>query len=603
MTQLQFATDASPGGALVSDDSARATALTFATNVHGFAELRSSVPMALTEAFSRFDRAGLPHQRLNDGAGTVYEGRLEDLAINGDGITSTALGYSRALSDSPYTALWSSTDVTQWRPILASEVGGSTPDRYAFDTSNRLYITAQKNATLGNTGAGKYAMLGYLAPSQGSRSIIGVSFDYVYSLPVANWRVAFQTKNADFTGIANPWLFTSVGATGVVTGNIFVTFASAQIVNFFMDYNAADAVFSGETGSAYLIITNVRLVTSTANKVDTTTTANVLAGSNVSVPVVSSARMYVGQRLHMGIPAALGINATVLSIPDSTHFTADLSAAMASGSNVQAHVIYADEIVKDMVSAVSTLNPTQLSSSTALVQSPALDLLNESYQDQYPSDILTRLIGLGDNQATPRQWEWAVWENRQLVYQPRGSTARTWYVDLSQPNIERTLNALANSVYADYQESGGRTLRSALSSDAASIARYGVTRRTMLPVQSTSTTQVAIQQAAQLADTKDPIPRARLTVEAVFDQNGARWPLTAVRANDTIVIRNLPPTLGTVIDRVRILRAVRTELDLFSGVLTIEPESPLPSLTALLARAAAPAWVTTPWWVQIQQRS
>jgi sulfur carrier protein ThiS len=113
---------------------------------------------------------------------------------------------------------------------------------------------------------------------------------------------------------------------------------------------------------------------------------------------------------------------------------------------------------------------------------------------------------------------------------------------------------------------------------------------------------VAAQQAAQLNDTKDPIPRARLTIDAVFDQNGARWPLTAVRANDIIVIRNLPPTLSTTIDRIRILRAIRTELDVFSGVLTIEPESPLPSLAALLARATAPAWVTKPWWVLVNQK-
>lgn len=599
MTQIQFATDASPGGALVSDDSARASSLVAATNVHGFAELRAHIPLALTEAFNRWSAVGMPHQRLNDGPGVVYEGRLEDAAITGDGISTTALGYSRSLSDAPYTALWSKSDVGGFRPFLASDVSTATPDRYAFDTNNRIYITAQKNATLGNTTATKQALIGFELPSNSTRDIIGASFDYVQSLPSASWRVAFQTRNADFSGIANPWLIT--GGVGVSTGNVFVTFAAAKVVNFFMDFNAADAVFTGETGSAYLIITNVRLVTSTANKVDTTMTSAVSSGSNVSVPVGSSARMYVGQRLHLGT-GGLGEGVTVLSIPDSTHFRADLTASYASGQAVQAHIIYADEIVKDMVAAAAALNPTQLSTATTLVQSPALDLLGESYEDQYPADILTRLIGLGDNQSPPRQWEWAVWENRQLVFQPRGATARTWYVDLAQPEIERSVNALANSVYADYQTASGRTLRTSPTSDAASIARYGVTRRTMLPVQSTSATQAAAQQAASLQDTKDPIPRVRLVVEAVFDQNGARWPLTSVRANDTIVIRNLPPTLSTAIDRIRILRAIRTEYDLISGTLTIEPESPLPTLTTLLARAAAPAWVTTPWWVQIQQR-
>src|SRR5689334_10158728 len=171
MTQLQFATDASPGGALVADDSARASALTVATNVHGFAELRSTVPMAQAEAFARYDRAGLPHQRLNDGCLTVYEGRLEDLSLNGDGIMSTALGYSRSLSDAPYTALWSDTNVTHWRPALISEINNAYPDRYATDTNNRVYVTAQKNAILGTTGAAKVGYMVYQIPDQSTRLI------------------------------------------------------------------------------------------------------------------------------------------------------------------------------------------------------------------------------------------------------------------------------------------------------------------------------------------------------------------------------------------------------------------------------------------------
>lgn len=597
MTQLQFATDASPGGALISDDSARATALSFATNVHGFAELRSNVPMPLTEAFQRYDRAGLPHQRLNDGAGVVYEGRLEDLAINGDGVRGTALGYSRALSDAPYTALWSMSDVTQWRPVRTDEVANRVPELYQFDTNNRILIALNEGQTYGNfTDVG--AMV-YQKPEGGVRQIIGLSFDAVVTLPL-NWIFELNTYQSGYAGATGVTVATGNG--GVQPINKFFTFAGCDYVAFSVYNNTGGNYVVAHAPAIWSVkITNVRLVTSTANKVDTTTTANVLAGAGISVPVVSSARMYVGQRLHMGIPAAAGFAATVLTIPDSTHFTADLSAGMASGGNVQAHVIYADEIVRNVISTVSTLNPTQLSSSTTLIQSPALDLFNENYTDQYPFDILNRLITLGDNQATPREWEWAVWENRQLIFQPRGFSARTWYIDLAAPTIERSLNALANSVYADYQEPGGRTLRTTPSSDSASIARYGLARRIKIDVDSTSATQAGVQVAAALQDGKDPAPRAQITTEAVFDQNGARWPLNMVRANDICVIRNLPPTLGTAIDRVRIFRVVRTTYDAMTDTLTLEPESPLPSLTALLARAAAPAYVTTPWWVQNRQ--
>jgi len=597
MTRLQFATDVSPVGELMRDDSARASALSYATNVHGFAEMRSSVPMALPEAFNRYDRSGLPHQRLNDGPAVVYEGRLEDLAITGDGISSTALGYSRALSDIPYTALWSTTDTARWRIYTNAEWTPIEETLYIFDQQDRLSVSLSKGATYqsGNDAGGVIFQI----PNLSSRNVVGISFRYASTLPT-NWSFEMRISD-DPQQNGSSVLFTDTPGTNI--GSKFLTFTGKPVLTIYV-FNSSGAPFTevAETGAHRLIISNVRVVTSTANAVNTTTTAVIAAGINVSIPVVTTARMYVGQIVRLGTVASLGDLVVVKSIPDGTHFVADPTAALVSGGNVQAHVIYADEVVRDLVSVVNATNPNQLSSSTALIQSPSLDLFDETYQDQYGADILTRLITLGDNQTTPRQWEWAVWENRILTYQPRGATARTWYIDLAALDLERTLNALFDSVYGIYQDSANRTLRTAAVSDATSIARAGVTRRTFLQVDSTSATQVGVQVAAKLSDEKDPTPRAKLTTDAIFDLNGARWPATVVRANDIIVIRNLPPTLGTTVDRVRSFRIVRTDLNVITGMLTIEPESPLPTLTALLARAAAPAWVTTPWWVQVAQK-
>ncbi len=216
MTRLQFATDASPGGALVSDDSNRANGLSYATNEHGFAELRSSVPMALAEAFLRYDRAGLPHARLNDGPGAVYEGRIEDVAITGDGISMTALGYSRALSDAPYTALWSSTSVADWEPITSSDITTRNPERYQMDTNNRLFLAPQKNATYANTGQiGEFHLTG---PNGGSRKIVGLSFDYDMIMP-ANWQLIASSWTLSW---ARTNLFT-LNATGALqTGSVLL---------------------------------------------------------------------------------------------------------------------------------------------------------------------------------------------------------------------------------------------------------------------------------------------------------------------------------------------------------------------------------------------
>jgi hypothetical protein len=101
------------GGALIADYSGRLDSLTFATNEHGFAEARVFVPMGTPEAFRIFDLGGPIHMIIsNNSAAKLFEGRVEDIAITGEGVAITALGYGRALSDVPYTAFWTGTDFT-----------------------------------------------------------------------------------------------------------------------------------------------------------------------------------------------------------------------------------------------------------------------------------------------------------------------------------------------------------------------------------------------------------------------------------------------------------------------------------------------------------
>lgn len=246
--------------------------------------------------------------------------------------------------------------------------------------------------------------------------------------------------------------------------------------------------------------------------------------------------------------------------------------------------VYADEIARDLVAAISALNPTQLSSTTALIQSPGLDLRDELYEDEYPAGILTRLARLGDNQTPPRQWEVGVWEDRRLHVRPRGANGRTWYVDVGSVRIERTLDQLRNSAYAVYQDASNRTLRSTASTNAASVARYGLTRRAPVTASTTSATQATTHRDALLEDREDPQPRARFVVDEVFDSMGARYPLWLVRSGDTIVARNLPPNLSTEIDRIRRFRVSETEYNANNDRLSVTPESPLPSLEMLVAR-------------------
>lgn len=577
----------SSGGALLLDATPFVQACEVSTDVHGFERLVAPVLRELAASFQLYD-SGLIYVGLFWGAQIVWEGRLEDPTLyagaSGSGLTAQALGAWRALSDTKYIALWSKSTVTDFRPVLTTEIATAQPDRFTFSAQSYIQIMPQKGATFGTTGAAKQAYYAYIMPDGGTRTIIGAQFAFTFTVPTINWRAILLTQNSAWATVAAPWAFTSAGA-GTTTRAVHVTFTGVDRLSFFMDLNAADIVLAGETGSAFLRITNLRLVTSTANEISTTLTANRNAGANVTATVSSTAGMYVGQELCINSSNNPSEIVTVLSIGNSTQFNATFANNYVIGNAVQGFRVLADEIVKHCISAASTLNSAQLSSSTAQIQSPGLDLLDEDFVDADLAAILTRLAALGDNQTPPRQWEVGVYEGRALYFRPQ-KQQRAWYVDATDLSIARTLEELYNAVAAIYQDASGRRRVTGTSQDATSATRYGLRRVALPTADTTSATQAGVQRDAYLQDHKDPLPRASIQFDAVYDAAGARYPLWLVRSGDTITIRNLPPNLSTSVDRVRTFRITHTSYDAIADTLAVEPELPPPTLEVMLARRA-----------------
>lgn len=571
---LQYALYTTPGGSLLADYSARAQDVQIASNARGFAECTAFIPMSLADAFQLYERPGLPHVVVTDGAtARAFEGRLEDVDIVDGGVNLTALGYSRALSDVPYVAFWSGTNVKEWVPFANSAIS-RVPTMYTMDQNDRVFIGLTKNTVYRNAidiGA-QYLQV----PDDSSRNIVGLTCQFSMVLP-ANWKFEIYSWTAGFG--SSTLQYSTTG--GTLTGVNVITFTAAPILEFVI-YNATGAsyTYTGETGVNYVQLTNMRWVSSTANQISTAFTAARAAGTNVTATVGSTSGMYVGQTLYVGAGEAV----TVLSIGSSTQFNATFTQNQVIGGAVRAFLIYADEVAKHLISTTNFANSTQLSSSTQLVQSPATDLLNESYEDQYPADVLDYLIGLGDSAG--RQWEWGVYEDRRLFFRPRGSAGRTWYIDASSIDVSRTLDSMHNSVYPVY-EVNGVTVRGVYSTDTTSVSRYGVTRQLALKVNTNSSIQAGIQRDTALADQKNPIPRSQVDVTQVFDGYGNRWPIYMVRAGDTIIIRNLSPVLSTTADRIRSFVVNRATYDVDADTLTLEPDLPRARLDTLLAQLAA----------------
>jgi hypothetical protein len=237
-----------------------------------------------------------------------------------------------------------------------------------------------------------------------------------------------------------------------------------------------------------------------------------------------------------------------------------------------------------VTSTIVALNPTLFSDNLALIQSPDLDLLNEVYEDANLAEILTRLAALGD--TSNRRWEVGV-EGQALYLRPQGDMARAWYVDATDLSVKRSLDDLANVVYATYHDASGRRLKTANASDLTSGACYGVFRFAVVGADTTNLTLAGTIRTTALADRKDPLPQADIHFEALYDAVGGQWPLWEVAPGDTITVRNLPPDVSGGLDRVRTFRISHTSYDPIAKTLEIEPEAPTPTLETMLARQEA----------------
>ena len=242
--------------------------------------------------------------------------------------------------------------------------------------------------------------------------------------------------------------------------------------------------------------------------------------------------------------------------------------------------VLASEIVTALVSYINTLNADQLSTSTTLIETTTDALRDEVYEDELPADILDYLAGLTD-------WEWGVYDRRELFFRARGSAGRHWYVDALEINeLTRSLEVVVNRVYTVYRDAdGGRTLRTDVANDTDSQTKYGVVRRAPVASQTTDQTEAEAHRDNALEKTANQQALADIRFDRLYDDGGGAWPLYLARSGDTVTVRNLPPTLSTAIDNIHTFVISETEYDAETGELSISPERAAPTIARSLSGA------------------
>lgn len=261
--------------------------LRFSTGPHGFRSLTAPlVPMSLNEAFEVYEWSGTPHVVVTDTDSTiVWEGRLEDIAIVPGGVSLTALGYQRALSDLPYTALWSVTGTADWREVTADDRGSNlNPALYEMDNNNRIFIAPRQNETFAN-GA-DFGEMTYALPHYTLRNIATFDADYAIYLP-ANWTVNVQTCDYDFSNVVTEATVTATGS--LQTGTWAITTSARQRIFISVRNNTGgNSSMPGDTGERYVKVTGIR-IKSTTNV--TVTAATIAASMIIHVNSINPAQL------------------------------------------------------------------------------------------------------------------------------------------------------------------------------------------------------------------------------------------------------------------------------------------------------------------------
>jgi hypothetical protein len=249
--------------------------------------------------------------------------------------------------------------------------------------------------------------------------------------------------------------------------------------------------------------------------------------------------------------------------------------------------VYADEIVKALVAYVNGINSGQLSAVTGLVWSPNIDMPELVYEDDVPARIISDLSAMGDDSSPVDLWEWAVWEDQRLQFWDVGTYGLDWYADVDSLNVSQDLDTMNNSVYGIYRGTRGRIARTAHDVDTASQTKNGIVRHAAVDSGGTDLSLTNTMVDARLADNKDMSSRGTITIPRVFNSSGGLLPLYHVRAGDTMNIRNIPPSLGSGVDKLRTFRISRTQYDAETDTLMVTPEFDAPSLEAMVAQSTA----------------
>lgn len=200
-----------------------------------------------------------------------------------------------------------------------------------------------------------------------------------------------------------------------------------------------------------------------------------------------------------------------------------------------------DALMAALLAAV-TGNSGQLSSSASLIETPNRDISQLVVEDMTALELADALEESTNTAlGTQAPWSYYVYEDRILQFSPWPKASKTYYADLADLELTRSLAEYASEVYALYQDATGTAKRTLTQADSAAASRYGLSRRSAVYSGANLDNSAVVDATRHLAQRAASPPRVRVEIEALHTAEGQRVPLWALRAGDALIIRSLVP--------------------------------------------------------------
>lgn len=233
------------------------------------------------------------------------------------------------------------------------------------------------------------------------------------------------------------------------------------------------------------------------------------------------------------------------------------------------------------------------------LQDTGLDIHPQTFNDyEKCGQVIEAVLKLGDNQAPPRTWYFAIWEDRVPYLFPKATDTVDWEMELRDVaagglTLSRSAKNLWNRMIALYSaidplEGPGARKSTSWAEDADSSGTYG-DREYVLSLAGMSDAGAEAARDAALEDMKEPsqYTMARFNGWA-WDAGKRRRPLYMIRAGDVLRIRDLVPEEAMFdtpkLDSLRTFFIRETEYDVDRNMLRVVPDFESGLLDIMIAR-------------------